>query len=74
MGNKIKIHEISKKRGISNKEVLERAKKLGIEATSHLSGVDEDEAKKIELSDYVIINDNRKALYPQLKNILRQLL
>ena len=50
MGNKIKIHEISKKIGVSNKEILERAKKLGIEVTSHLSGVDEDEAKKIEES------------------------
>ena len=50
LGNKIKIHEISKKIGVSNKEILERAKKLGIEVTSHLSGVDEDEAKKIEES------------------------
>lgn len=50
MGNKIKIHEIAKKIGISSKEVLERAKALGIEASSHLSGVEDSEAKKIEES------------------------
>jgi len=48
LGNKIKIHEIAKKIGVSSKETLERAKSLGIEASSHLSGVEEEEAKKIE--------------------------
>ena len=48
MGNKIKIHEIAKKIGLSSKEVLERARTLGIEAASHLSGVEDDEAKRIE--------------------------
>ncbi len=50
MGNKTKIHEIAKKIGVSSKEVLERAHSLGIEASSHLSGVEDDEAKKIEES------------------------
>jgi len=45
---KIKIHEIAKKLGLTSKEILEVANKLNIEAKSHLSGVDEDEAKKIE--------------------------
>ena len=45
---KIKIHEISKKLGVSNKEVLEKAAKLGINATSHLNAIEEDEARKIE--------------------------
>ena len=45
---KIKIHEIAKKLGITSKEVLEVAQKLNIEAKSHLSGVEEDEANKIE--------------------------
>ena len=47
---KIKIHEIAKKLGITSKEVLEVAQKLNIEAKSHLSGVEEDEANKIEKS------------------------
>lgn len=45
---KIKIHEIAKKLGLTSKEVLDAANKLKITAKSHLSGVDEDEAKQIE--------------------------
>ena len=45
---KIKIHEIAKKLGLTSKEVLEIAKKLNIEAKSHLSGVEEEQAKQIE--------------------------
>ncbi len=45
---KIKIHEIAKKLGLASKEVLEAANNLKIEAKSHLSGVSEEEAKKIE--------------------------
>ena len=48
MGNKVKIHEIAKKIGKTSKEVLEKANLLGIEATSHLSGVENEEAKRIE--------------------------
>ena len=43
LGNKIKIHEIAKKVGISSKDALERARLLGIEASSHLSGVEEED-------------------------------
>ena len=45
---KIKIHEIAKKLGLTSKEVLDAANKLKIEVKSHMSGVEEDEAKKIE--------------------------
>ncbi len=45
---KIKIHEIAKKYEISAKEVIEIAKKNGIEVKSHLSSVTEEEEKKIE--------------------------
>ena len=45
---KIKIYEIAKKFNLNSKEVLEVAQKLNIDAKSHLSGVEEDEAKKIE--------------------------
>ena len=45
---KIKIHEIAKKLDLTSKEVLEVANKLKIDAKSHLSSVEEDEAKKIE--------------------------
>ena len=45
---KIKIHEIAKKLGLTSKEILEIAKKLKIEAKSHMSGIEEIEAEKIE--------------------------
>ena len=45
---KIKIHEIAKKFNLTSKEVLDIANNLNIEAKSHLSGVEEEEAKRIE--------------------------
>lgn len=45
---KIKIHEIAKKLGLTSKEILDAASKLKLDVKSHLSGVEEDEAKKIE--------------------------
>ena len=49
MGN-IKIHEIAKELGVNSKEVVEKAKELGIEVKSHLSSVDEANASKIKES------------------------
>ena len=52
----IRIERCLKRNNFTREQVLERiAKQM-------------DESKKIELSDFVIDNDNRKALYPQLKN------
>ena len=45
--SKIKIHEIAKKIGVVSKEVVTRAKELGINVCSHLSSVEEKEANKI---------------------------
>lgn len=47
LGN-IKIHEIAKKLNLNSKEVLARANSLGFNVKSHLSGVTEEVAKKIE--------------------------
>ena len=47
---KIKIYEIAKKLNLTSKEVLEMAQKLNIDVKSHMSGVEENEAKKIEES------------------------
>ncbi len=47
---KIKIHEIAKKLGLASKEVVERAQELKIEVKSHMSGVTDEEAKRIEES------------------------
>ena len=45
---KIKIHEIAKKLGLTSKEIIEKATKLGIDVKNHLSSVEEDVAEKIE--------------------------
>ena len=45
---KIKIYEIAKKLGLTSKEVLDMAQKLNIEAKSHMSGIEEEETKKLE--------------------------
>ena len=45
---KIKIHEIAKKLNLTSKEILDIANQLNIEAKSHLSGVEETDAKRIE--------------------------
>lgn len=45
---KIKLYDIAKKLDLTSKEVLEAAKELKIEAKSHLSSIEEADAKKIE--------------------------
>ena len=46
--SKIKIYEIAKEFEVDNKEVINIAKKLGINVASHLSSIDETDAKKIK--------------------------
>ncbi len=45
--SKIKIHEIAKKIGVASKEVVTKANEIGISVSSHLSSVEDEEAKKI---------------------------
>ncbi len=44
---KIKIHELAKEIGMSSKDVLEKAKSLGIDVSSHLSNVTDEQATEI---------------------------
>ena len=55
---KVKIHEIAKKLGLTSKEVLEKAEKLGIDAKSHLSAIDEKDAKRLE--ENLVKKENKK--------------
>ena len=59
---KIKIHEIAKKVGLTSKEVIEKAKELGIAVTSHLSTVEDEQAVRLEqaLSNDKIKNVGKK--------------
>ena len=43
---KVKIHEIAKELDLTSKEIIEKAKKLGIEVKNHMSSVEEEYAKK----------------------------
>ena len=61
---KIKIYEIAKKLDLTSKEVLEMAQNLNIDVKSHMSGVDEEEAKKIENS----FSKNQKQEQPTKKD------
>ena len=45
---KIKIHEIAKEVGVTSKEVIKIANDLGLDVTSHLSAIDDEQAKKIK--------------------------
>ena len=65
---KIKIYEIAKKLNLTSKEVLEMAQKLNIDAKSHMSGVDEEEAKKIEKS----FDKNKKQEQPTKQSTATQ--
>ena len=47
---KIKVHEVAKKVGVTSKEAVEKAKELGIDVKSHLSTLEESDAKKLEES------------------------
>ena len=45
---KMKIHELAKQVGKTSKEIIAIAQELGIQVKSHLSSIEEDDAKKIE--------------------------
>ena len=45
--SKIKIYEIAKELDVDNKDVIKIAKKLGVKVASHLSSIDDADAKKI---------------------------
>ena len=44
---KIKIYEIAKELNVDNKSIIDVANKIGLAVKSHLSAIEEDEAKKI---------------------------
>lgn len=47
---KIKIYELAKKLGLTSKEIIEKATKLGIDVKNHMSSVEDDNVSKIEES------------------------
>ena len=69
--SKVKIYEIAKELNIENKEIIEEAKKLGIEVKSHLSSIEETDAKKIKesLKNKQVSKKDKK---PETKKILKK--
>ncbi len=47
---KMKIHEIAKELGLGSKEIVAKAQELGMDVTSHMSAVDDEQANKIKSS------------------------
>ena len=45
---KIKIYELAKELNLTSKDVMEKAKELGMEVKTHMSSIEENEAKKIK--------------------------
>ena len=48
--SKIRIHELSKELGVSSKTIIEKLKEIGINASSHMSAVDDEAANFIKKS------------------------
>ncbi len=46
--SKTKIYELAKELNVENKKLVEMAQKLGIKATSHLSGIEDSDVEKIK--------------------------
>ncbi|MCR5147029.1 MAG: translation initiation factor IF-2 [Clostridia bacterium] len=47
---KIKVHEIAKDLDLTSKQIIEKAQSMGIDVSSHMSSVDEEQARKIKES------------------------
>lgn len=45
---KIRVYELAKKLGVSSNDMLARLSALGIEAKTHISGINDDDAKRVE--------------------------
>ena len=57
---KIKIYELAKELKMENKDLISMAKKLGIEVSSHMSGIDEVGVKKIRENMNKSSKENKK--------------
>ena len=45
---KLTVHELAKELGLESKELIKKAKEVGIEVTSHLSSLEEEQIQKIK--------------------------
>lgn len=57
---KIKLYELAKEMNVASKELLEKAKKMGIELKSHLSVLTDEDVQKLSRDNETINNSNEK--------------
>lgn len=70
--SKKRLHEIAKEIGKSSKEVVERAKSLGLDVKSHASSVEEADANKIASSFSAGVTKNDQAGSAKNKQVAEQ--
>lgn len=70
--SKKRLHEIAKEIGKSSKEVVERAKSLGLDVKSHASSVEEADANKIASSFVAGVTKNGQAGSAKDKQVAEQ--
>ena len=58
--DKVKIYELAKKLDIASKDLVNKAKELGIDVNSHLSSITMDQAEKLEKNLKGISNNSNK--------------
>ena len=58
---KIKLYELAKEMNVSSKDLLEKAKKMGIELKSHLSVVSDEDVKKLKEDNKETENKSKKS-------------
>ena len=58
--DKVKIYELAKKLYIASKDLVNKAKELGIDVNSHLSSISMEQAEKLEKNLKGISNNSNK--------------
>ena len=58
--DKVKIYELAKKLDIASKDLVNKAKELGIDVNSHLSSISMEQAEKLEKNLKGISNNSNK--------------
>ena len=66
---KMKLYELAKELNLTSKELLDKAKKLGIEAKSHLSGLEENEIAKLKNEFMKNPADKKEARQKEAKKV-----
>ena len=69
---KMKLYELAKEMEITSKELLEKAKKIGINVKSHLSSLEDEDIKilRANIGKKVLNNENTKTKKEDKKEVI----